>query len=523
MPSELTYKFPGERRMSRGKKIALIGLIVLVIVVAGLAVIVPMLFNVDSYRPQVAAQIQKETGKPVEIGRLSLTVLPQVAIRVDDFSLGNPEGFPAGDFVKAKKIYAVVDASALWHHRVEITSLEIDDLTLDMLEDTHGKWNFENPPAPPAAPSNPPGDNSASFTLGVISKLSVVRGQFTAASLLASGAPGPSLVAVHAAAINLHDVNLNAMTTTALLRTPASAPGELATLKGWFDTVVYAADAQGPAVAEGTIKADALLFGPINVTKLKSKIRLYPKQVFFDDLDLKCYSGSAAGDLSLNFGVANLAYGVDAKVKGVKIAEFLDSFPQTKGLMTGTLEGAAKMNGLVLKSADPLEGVTGTGHGIIRDGKMPSLQITGNLRSLARIASVGPANGDPSSFSSLSADFRIADARLSSNKISLDGNGVDVDGSGSLTMAGEGSLDYQGEASLAASGSNPLATVLGGLAGAKFADGKMTIPFTVGGTFAKPKCSLKGGAARGGESAAAAEPSNLVRGLSGFLKKKKQQ
>jgi hypothetical protein len=143
---------------------------------------------------------------------------------------------------------------------------------------------------------------------------------------------------------------------------------------------------------------------------------------------------------------------------------------------------------------------------------------------LARIVNVGPASGDPSSFSSISADFRIADARLSSTKIALFGNELDVDGSGSLTMAGEGSLDYQGAASLAASGDNPLATMLGGLAGAKFANGKMSFPFAVGGTFAKPKFSLKGGAA--GQSVASPtnvqQDVNLVRGLAGLLKKKKQ-
>ena len=138
--------------MSKGKKIALIVVIVLVVIVAGLAIIIPMLFDVDRYRPQVAAQIQEETGKPAQIGHLALTILPQVAIRVDDFSLGNPAGFPTGDFVRAKKIYAVVNASALLHHKVEITSLELEDLSLDMLEDTHGKWNFENPPPKPDPP-----------------------------------------------------------------------------------------------------------------------------------------------------------------------------------------------------------------------------------------------------------------------------------------------------------------------------------------------------------------------------------
>ena len=137
-------------------------------------------------------------------------------------------------------------------------------------------------------------NSSASFTLGIISKLTVVRGQFAAASLLASGVPGPSLMEVHGAAIDLRQVNLNAF-TTASLRQPASAPGELAALAGWLNTIVYAADTEGPAVAQGTIKVDASQFGPISVTKLKSKIRLYPKQVFIDDLDLKCYGGSRHG------------------------------------------------------------------------------------------------------------------------------------------------------------------------------------------------------------------------------------
>ena len=67
-----------------------------------------------------------------------------------------------------------------------------------------------------------------------------------------------------------------------------------------------------------------------------------------------------------------------------------------------------------------------------------------------------------------------------SNQIALVGNGVNVDGFGSMTMAGEGSLEYQGKASLAASGNNPLATVLGGMAGATFAHGKMTFLSVVG-------------------------------------------
>ena len=80
-------------------------------------------------------------------------------------------------------------------------------------------------------------------------------------------------------------------------------------------------------MAQGTLKADAIEFGDLAVTKLKSKVRLYPKQVFADDLDLKCYGGNATGNLSLNFGGANLAYSIDAQLKGVNVAGISECLP----------------------------------------------------------------------------------------------------------------------------------------------------------------------------------------------------
>ena len=509
--------------MSTWKKVALIVVIALVVIVAGLAIAIPLLLDVDRYRPAVVAQIQQETGKPSQIGRLALTILPQVAIRVDDFTLGNPPGFPQGDFVKARRIYAVVNAFALLHRKVEINSLELDDPDIHLLSDARGKWNFESPPAKSAPPADLPGDAKASFALGVISKVSVKRGQLAVASLLASGAPGPAVMEVHGASLDLRQVDLNAFTTASLAR-PGSPPGGLAAWAGALNAVVYAAAPEAPLVAEGTLKVDALRSGLIAVTKLKSKMRLYPKQVFFDDLDMKCYSGDVTGNLSLNFGGANLRYAVDARLKGVIVAQFLDAFPQTRGKMTGTLAGTAKLKGEVTNSPDPLAGIRGAGQMSVRNGEMPSLQLNRNLRLLAQMATLGPANGDPSSFSSISADFNIADEKLSSAKIALAGNGVDVDGSGYMSMAGEGSLNYQGVAKVAA-GSSPLTNVLMGLSGATMADGKLTFPFTLGGTLANPKFTLKGGGAPGQLGTGQGiqpQPADLVRGIAGMLRKKKK-
>jgi uncharacterized protein involved in outer membrane biogenesis len=517
--------------MSTGKKVALGLVIAVIVVVAGLAVIIPMLLDVDRYRPQVTAHIEQETGKPARIGHLGLTVLPQVAIRVDDFALGNPPGFPSGDFVKARRIYAVVDVSALLHHQVVVNSLKLDDPAINLMSDVHGKWNFENPPAKSPASAEPPGDEKASFTMGVISKVTIEGAQLVATNLLASGVPGPAFMEVHGASLDLRQVDLNAF-TTASLGARAAPPDAFAALAGGLSSVVYAAAPQAPLAAQGTLKADSLKFGALGVTKVKSKVRLYPKQVFFDNLDMNCYGGKATGNLSLNFAGENLRYSTDARLKGVNVAQFLNAFPEARGMMTGTAEGSAKLSGEVTHSPDPLAGIRGAGQISVRDGELPSLQLNRNLRLLARLANLGPANGDPSSFSSISTDFTIAERRLTNSKIVLVGNGVDVDGSGSMTMGGEGSLDYQGVAKIAA-GANPLTNVLAGVSGATLAEGKLTFPFTVGGTFAHPKFSVKGGGAPGAAGVAKGvaegvaqgkqQPVETIRGIAGMFKKKKQQ
>lgn len=369
--------------------------------------------------------------------------------------------------------------------------------------------------------------------------LRITNGQLRAANLLSSGQPGPTFFEAHGVTSQLEQVDLNAFTQSAASRLapspPGAAPGFWA---GSWESIAYAA-APGPRlVAQGTLKAGSLRFGALGVTAVKSKVRLFPKQVFFDDLSFDCYDGHATGDLSFNFAGQDLRYTTSARLRGVNVAQLLNAFPQARGKMTGTLDGGTKLNGEVTHSPDPLAGIRGTGQLSIRKGQLPSLQLNKNLLKLARLANLGSASGDPSSFSSISTDFAIANQRITSNKITIVGNGVDVDGGGSLALAGEGSLDYQGVAKIAAA-QNALTSILADLSGAQYADGKLSFPFNLGGTLQDPKFTLKslGGASplgavgsllggKAGQSTSTKkgqpqQPADVVQGITDLLKKKK--
>jgi uncharacterized protein involved in outer membrane biogenesis len=488
---------------------------------------------VDRYLPQVTSLIEKQTGKPTEIGHLALTVFPSLSIRVDDFALRNPSGFPQGYFVKAQRIYAVVDAGGLWDHQVVIKSLDLDTLAINLLSDLKGNWNFQSKPSSAQAAPDPPGQKPL-FALGVISNVKITKGKLSVASLLPSGGLGPVFIEADGVSSQLRQVDLNAFTESASVR-PDAVPGEPEAVSeaGWLTSVAYATDQSGKSVAEGTLKMDSLHVMNLVVTNVKSKLRLFPKQVFLDGLDFRCYDGHAVGNLSYSLAGQNPHYNTDTKLDGVNMAKLLDAFPEARGKMTGTLDGTVKLDGEVSHSPDPLAGIRGSGQMTIRNGQLSSLQLNKDLLELARLANMGPASGDPGSFSSIAIDFTIANNRINTTKTTIVGNGVDVDGSGSLALAGEGSLDYQGVAKVAAS-QNALTSIVGSISGATVANGKMAFPFNLVGTLRNPKFTLKSGGAgsrlgattgalagQKGATGQQQQPANAVQGISGLFKKKK--
>jgi hypothetical protein len=88
-----------------------------------------------------------------------------------------------------------------------------------------------------------------------------------------------------------------------------------------------------------------------------------------------------------------------------------------------------------------------------------------------------------------SADLRLANQRISSSEINFVGYGVDVQGSGTLTLRGSDSLDYHGVAKILTP-EGFFTRMAARLSGATVKDGLLSFPFRVGGTLVNPKFSM---------------------------------
>jgi hypothetical protein len=104
---------------------------------------------------------------------------------------------------------------------------------------------------------------------------------------------------------------------------------------------------------------------------------------------------------------------------------------------------------------------------------------------------LGPAKNDPSSFNLISTDLQLANLRIVSTKIDIDGYGVDIDGSGSVSVSGSNELDYSGVAQITTK-QGFLTNTFARMSGATLVDGKLTFPFRIGGTIENPTFSKVG-------------------------------
>lgn len=433
--------------MAFRSKTTLIALGIAATLLVATILIVPALMNLDRNRLKLISYLQERTGKQVEIGRLALTLFP-LAIHIDDFDVRNPPPFPPGQVVKVARIEAEVDPRALLHRQIVIKSLVLDNPVIHLTSDPDGAWNFENSHA--RAPEKV-------FPLGVIAKVEIKQGQLVASNLLPSDAPGPVFFEAHDMSGEFVQVNVDA-----IINSSSTSMG-----------------------GQGSVKADRLSFGTVDAENLSFKLQLWARQVFLADVKADVYGGHAAGALFFDLSGKRPVFSGTARFSGVSLAHLLEPFQNGRGKMTGKIEGEVTLAGEIQHSHRPLAGIHGNGHLTVRNGEVPSLRLNENLMKLVRFNSQGPAKENPSSFNFISTDLELANLRIVSKVIDIDGYGVDIDGSGSVNVDGSDELSYQGEAKITTK-QGFFTNTFARLSGATLKDEQLSFPFRVGGTIETP-------------------------------------
>lgn len=126
------------------KRKILIFAAVVVAVILVLVLVVPMLINVDTFRPTIQAKASEALGRQVTIGHLSLALLSG-GVTADDITVADDPAFSKAPFLKARSLQVGVDLPALlFSHALNVRSFTVVQPSVVLLRNNSGKWNFSS-------------------------------------------------------------------------------------------------------------------------------------------------------------------------------------------------------------------------------------------------------------------------------------------------------------------------------------------------------------------------------------------
>lgn len=138
--------------MAKPLKILLAILGTAVLLLLAVVIALPLLFDPNDYRAEIAAAVRKETGRDFAVGEVRLAVFPWINLQLKDVSLGNAEGFGGAPMLTVRR--AEVGARLmplLREKRIEASTVKLEGAVINLAVLADGRNNWQDlAPLPPA-------------------------------------------------------------------------------------------------------------------------------------------------------------------------------------------------------------------------------------------------------------------------------------------------------------------------------------------------------------------------------------
>ena len=116
-----------------------IAIVVVVVLVVGLMLALPHLIDVNQYRGQIQAELQKRLNRPVQLGQMSLGVFP-LRVEVNNVTIGEDPSFGSNvPFAQVEQLNVSVKLLPLLSKNIEVDSLELKQAKIEIDPQSAGR------------------------------------------------------------------------------------------------------------------------------------------------------------------------------------------------------------------------------------------------------------------------------------------------------------------------------------------------------------------------------------------------
>ena len=133
---ELESRRAAARR--RKRRLFCVALLILLVLAFG-----PLLFTLNSFRNRLESAMSAAVGRKVTVKNVHLRLLPTPGFNLDGFQIHDEPAFGSEPLLRAEKVSAVLRLSSLWRGKVEVSSLSLQEPSLNLVRAADGHWNLE--------------------------------------------------------------------------------------------------------------------------------------------------------------------------------------------------------------------------------------------------------------------------------------------------------------------------------------------------------------------------------------------
>jgi len=538
--------------MRTAKIVGIAAAVVVVILIA-----LPLLIDVNGFRPKIESELTNAMGRQVTLGKLSLSIL-RGRVGVDDVSIADDPAFSKSPFITAKSLKVGVELLPLiFSKQLNMTEIVLDEPQISLLKSANGTWNFSSLGGTSSKNSPEQAKSGASQSLS-IAKLEIIDGK------LAVGKAHSTVKPQVYDKLNIELKNFSSTSQFPFKLTINLPGGGSANLTGKagpinpqdsaktpFDAAIKVKDMDiagsgfvdpasgigGSADFDGSLNSNgsqAKATGAITCEKLKlsPKGSPAPKPVamkYAMNTDLDQETGNITqGDIAIGKAVARLTGGFrtqgQTQVMNLKLTAPDMSVDELEPMLPAlgvVLPSGSKLKGGTL-SADlaisgPLDKLVIAGPVRMSNTKLAGFDMGGKLGALSAFSGKAPSSSD-TTIQNASLNARVAPEMTTADaiNITIPSLGV-VTGAGNISPAG--ALDFRMTADLQSQRSEARAerSGRGGDRGG--------VSFKIQGTTSNPTFvpdvgSIAGNAAKGALQKSVSEKAGGKKGLGGIFGKK---
>jgi hypothetical protein len=129
----------GWKRKRRRLWVALSLMVMLLVVV-----LVPPMVSINRYKSRITGLMSTSLGRPVRLSSVEMRLLPTPGFVLTDLTVEEDPAYGAEPILHANTVTASIRLLSLWRGRLEVSTISVDEASLNLVRTSDGRWNLDS-------------------------------------------------------------------------------------------------------------------------------------------------------------------------------------------------------------------------------------------------------------------------------------------------------------------------------------------------------------------------------------------